>query len=178
LTHKGDPVAHQDAPALIETHRLAAGAHHARYTDAEVRALFSPISIPASSFLPFYDTYDYERTRELLKNRVTLTPQYYSAPVIFPPSVTVTKVTLYGYRDDASATLSLYLARVDRVGSLVTMATCVSNWITGYSSIYDDIISYAVINNNNYSYALALIVDADDDVDNVKLSGVKIEFTG
>jgi hypothetical protein len=37
-THAGLAAVHQDAPALIETHRLAAGAHHAKYTDAEAVA--------------------------------------------------------------------------------------------------------------------------------------------
>jgi len=37
--HRLLPTVHQDAPALIETHRLIAGAHHDRYTDGEAEAV-------------------------------------------------------------------------------------------------------------------------------------------
>ena len=55
--HKILPTIHQDAPGLIETHRLVAGAHHAKYTDANavaalvaVDAIFGP-DFAATSFL-------------------------------------------------------------------------------------------------------------------------------
>ena len=53
------PTVHQDAPNLIENHRLVAGAHHAKYTDAEAKAIHSPISLPPTSFFPALDTSDY-----------------------------------------------------------------------------------------------------------------------
>jgi len=42
-THAGLPTVHQDAPALIETHRLVAAAHHAKFTAAEARAAINNI---------------------------------------------------------------------------------------------------------------------------------------
>lgn len=43
LAHSLIATAHQDAPGLIETHRLVAGAHHTKYTDVNSRAAISNI---------------------------------------------------------------------------------------------------------------------------------------
>lgn len=176
--HKILPTVHQDAPGLIETHRLVAGAHHAKYTDAEARSLWSPMSIPPASFFPRYDTYDWYLTTSYLRNRAVLTTQYYIAPVIFPPGITITKLTLYGYRDDVSSSMRLRFYRVNRTAGSSLMADILCDWTTGWSSLYDDSISYAVIDNIGYSYALFLDLNPNDDVLDVRLSGAKIEFTG
>ena len=178
LAHKGDPVAHQDAPALILAHKGDASAHHAKYTDAEARALLSPVSIPPPAFVPFLDNQDFEIRQEFLKNRAVLVVQYFVAPVIFPDGVTVTKLTLYGYRDDVDAVLALGLNRVHRLGGSNLMASVTSNWTTGWSSFYDDTINNSIINNGIYSYALVLTLNPNDAVADVKFSGAKIEFTG
>jgi hypothetical protein len=41
--HAALPTVHQDAPALIATHKADASAHHAKYTDAEARASINDI---------------------------------------------------------------------------------------------------------------------------------------
>jgi hypothetical protein len=174
----GIHAAHQDAPALIETHRLVAGAHHAKYTDAEARAVHSPISIPPSAFVPYYDTYDWAIIRQTLKNRTALTTQYFVAPVYFPQGVVTTKVIFYAYRDDAASVISLVLSRAGRTGGLVGMIALVADWTTGWSSINTTTIAYATVDNDLYSYVLRLRVDPNDSVDDVAFSGVVIEFTG
>jgi hypothetical protein len=176
--HAALPTVHQDAPALIETHRLVAGAHHAKYTDAEARAVHSPISIPPSAFVPYYDTYDWAIIRQTLKNRTALTTQYFVAPVYFPQGVVTTKVIFYAYRDDAASVISLVLSRAGRTGGLVGMIALVADWTTGWSSINTTTIAYATVDNDLYSYVLRLRVDPNDSVDDVAFSGVVIEFTG
>ena len=41
--HVANPIAHQNAPALIATHAALSSAHHVRYTDAEARASINNI---------------------------------------------------------------------------------------------------------------------------------------
>lgn len=177
-THAGLPTVHQDAPGLIETHRLVAAAHHAAYTDAKARAAMSPISLSPAAFWPIFDTYDYDQGGNFLKNRIALTAQYYQANVSFPPGVTITKLTFFAYRDDALSDTSITLYRVGRTGALSAMATVVANWIDGYNSSYDDSIVYAVIDNVDYSYLLQCSIEPNDNVLDVRLVGAMIDFTG
>ena len=177
-THALLPTVHQDAPDLIETHRLVPAAHHAKYTDGEARAVYSPISISPPAFLPRYDTQDWFCHQYILKNRASLLIQYFSAPIIFPPGVTVTKLTLYGDRNDALAVLMLQLLKNTRNGGGITMAQVTADWITGVSSGYDDSITDPVINNNLYSYALDVTLNPNDSVNDVVFLTAKIEFTG
>jgi len=177
-THAALPTVHQDAPALILTHKGDASAHHVKYTDAESRALLSPLSVPPGAFSSYLDTQDFTNTLSVLQNRVSLLAQYFITPVFFPNAVTITKLTLYGYRDDAASLLCINLYRIHHLGGSVIMATVTSNWTTGWSSLYDDSITNPVIDNDLYSYGLDVALNPNDSVDDVKLSGVKIEFTG
>ncbi|MBA7494449.1 hypothetical protein ES702_05025 [subsurface metagenome] len=178
LIHKNIATAHQDAPTLIENHRLVPGAHHAKYTDAEARAVYSPISIPAAAFMPRHDTYNWSNYGSYLMNRTDLTSQSFTAPVFFPPGVTVTKVVLYGYRNDADAILSLALYRIGRDASATLMSNNIANWIDEWNSIEDTTIIVPTIDNVNYSYVFILALDPDVSVLNVRLNSAKIEFTG
>lgn len=177
-THAGLATVHQDAPALILTHKGDASAHHAKYTDAEARAVHSPISIPPSSFRFRSSLYDFFLSQDVLKNLTSLSMQYFYAPLILPNGVTITKITLYGYRDDVDAALTLILYRSDRQGSSDNMGGAISNWTDGWGSRYDVSINNPVVDNANYSYTLRVVLDPNDSVEDVQLSGVKIEFTG
>jgi len=178
LTHKGDPVAHQDAPSLIATHAAITAAHHAKYTDAEARASLSPIIIPALSFLPGQDDTEYIRAAHYIHNRTSLLATPYFAPVFFPNGVTVTKITIYGYRNDNLANIMVNLSRSNMAGSQDFLTSLVADWFSGWSSMYDDSISYSLIDNTSYAYLLSLSLNPNDDVGDVRLSGVKIDFTG
>jgi len=146
--------------------------------DAKARAVHSPISISPASFLPASDDKDYIVTVTELKNRITLAFQIFVAPVLFPPGVTVTKLTFYGYRDDAASAIALYLMRADRVNGWVIMAQDMGNWVDGYNSGIDATIAYALINNSLYSYSLYLEITPNDAVGDVTFNGAEIEFTG
>lgn len=177
-THAGLATVHQDAPGLIETHRLVAGAHHARYTDAEVRAAFSPIVIGAAQFLPEHDTNDWSFSNNYLMNRSSLTLQYFYAGIRFPPGVTITKITMYGYRDDADSSILCYFRRGDLVGSYVNMGFISADWTTGWSSSYDNTINYSVIDNTQFSYFMLIALNPNNSVWDVRFSAIIIEFTG
>ena len=176
--HAALPTVHQDAPGLIETHRLVAGAHHAKYTDAEARALHSPLSVAPSSFFPRYDTNDWELGTSYIKNRITLNAQNFYAGLFFPDNITITKVTFYAYRTDALATIQLQLLRNNRAGTSNIMSSLIPDWTSGYSSMYDDSISNDVVDNSLYFYFLQLYINPNDSTLDALLSGVKIDFTG
>jgi hypothetical protein len=176
--HAALPTVHQDAPALIATHAADASAHHAKYTDAEARAVHSPMSIPASCFVPWVDTYDFTRNNIQLRSRVSLTLQIFAAGLIFLNSITISKLTLFGYRDDGASTLRIRLLRSDFAGAVVTVADVIADWTDGYGSIYDASIDYAVVDIVNYFYTLELRIEPNDSVFDVRLLAAQIEFTG
>jgi len=164
--------------ADLATHAGLPAVHHARYTDAEARVNFSPISVPPAAFISNTDGQDYVNATTMLQNRTSLNSQVFVAPVYFPHGVTVVRLTLYGYSDDATAILQIALYRIHRLGGLVEMALVRADWTTGWSNLADESISYALIDNSLYSYSLALSIDPYDSVDNVRFSAAKIDFTG
>jgi len=138
----------------------------------------SPISVTPAAFKPRLDTDDWHLIDTGLKNRAALTVQTFYANVAFPNGVTVSKVTLYGHRDDAASAMSIILKRIDRVENDATMATCTSDWTDGTGSIYDDSIANAVIDNSSYSYILQLSLNPNDTINDVRFTGAMIDFTG
>ena len=136
-----------------------------------------PLAIPPSAFVPCTDTQDWETRQTHVQNRAVLVSQYFFAPVILPDKAIVKKLTFFGYRDDAVADMDLILHRQDRANNEVTMAIVGADWIGGFSSGYDDTISYAVIDNENYDYSLSLILNPNDDPLDVYLTGVLIDWS-
>ena len=49
-SHAADPVAHQDAPDLILTHKGDASAHHSRYTNSEAVAAVEAGAVITTSY--------------------------------------------------------------------------------------------------------------------------------
>jgi len=168
---------HQNAPALIATHAADDDAHHAKYTDAEARVLHSPISVPPAAFQPKHDNYDWTIDDYRLFNRSALTSQEYFAPVFLPPGATVTKLTLYGFRDDVAADMHLYLRRITGVGSHTTMALCAADWTDDAGAISDSTIDVALVDNSTYAYSLELVLDPNDSVLDVQFYRAEIEFS-
>ena len=138
----------------------------------------SPLSIPAAAFVPYNDIYDFTIDHTQIFNRTSLEIHLYYAPVILPHGATVSKVTLYGYRNDALAAMTLILYRVDPTESVAEMAMLMADWTLGAGSIYDDTIDYATIDNENYQYILEVGLDPNDDISDVRFFGAKIEFRG
>jgi len=137
----------------------------------------SPIALPHNAFIPQSDTIQYTLYTSVLVSRLLLTSQVFFAPVFLPDGVTVTKLTLFGYRDDAASVFSITLYRNDRADGNVIMGTVIADWTTGYSSKYDDSIASALIDNDDYQYVVYVTIDPNDSIWDVRFSGVKIEFT-
>lgn len=144
--------------------------------DAIFRDALSPIAISPSAFMPEHNGYDWSITWLRVKNNSTLNPQSFYAPINFPNGVTVTKLTLYGYRDDGSATMTLTLVRNDRENAVSTLASITADWTSGYSSKEHTTIDNSVIDNENYNYALKVSLNPNDSTDDIWLTGVEIEF--
>lgn len=136
----------------------------------------SPISIHPSAFLPERDTVDYQRTPANLWKLTTLGSAMFYAPVILPHGSTITKLTLFGYRDDSEAYLDLYLGRITNAGSNYEMALISADWTNGSGSGYDDTILYSTIDNSSYSYYLKCVINPNDHVDDVILISAQIDF--
>lgn len=140
-------------------------------------AMLSPIAIPAGHFMPTYDTDDWTRDATGLRNRSTLNLQHFYTPIYFPDGVTVSKLTLYGYRNDADAIMYLYLYRLDHTSTSTAMANVIADWTSGNSSGYDDSISNATIDNDTYSYYLRVDLDPNDNVADVKFISAEVAFS-
>lgn len=134
------------------------------------------VSIPPAAFVPTTDTQDWLIDGGKVRNNAVLDLQRFYAPAIFPNGVTVSKLTLYGFRNDPLATMVLELRRAGRVGSHTLMAQCTADWTDEYGSIYDDTITDPVIDNANYSYLLELSLHPNDAAQDVWLTGAVIEL--
>lgn len=137
----------------------------------------SPISVPASAFLPTDDQTDYTVDYGRLLRRTSLTIGYFYAPVFFPHGVTVTKLTLFAYRDDYSASVKIELHRVSFQSVSDALCGVTANWGDGYGNHYDDTIESAQVDNSLYSYCLLCRISPNDSVNDVRFIRAQIEFT-
>jgi len=96
--------------------------------------------------------------------------------VFFPNGATITKLTLYGFRNDANATMTLALVRNDRENAVSTLASITADWTTDYSSGEDTTISNAIVDNATYDYALRLSLNPNDSTGDIWLTGATIEI--
>lgn len=176
--HAALPTVHQNAPALIETHRLAGNAHHNEYTDAKARSLSSPLSLPPPAFRPYNDNHDYVCDTHLLLHRVSVLPQYFLSPVIIDSGCTIIKVTLFGYINLATDILSLHMVRASRIGTKTTMVDVVGNWTGGYGNRFNETIANPVIDNASYTYSVYVLINPNSSVLDCGFTGAQIEFTG
>ena len=136
-----------------------------------------PLAMGPEHFGPLNDTYQFFRDATVLRNSTVLTIQNFYAPVVLPQGAKVQKVTLYGYRDDALATLGLRMYRSDRVGNMLIMADMSADWTDGYGSIEDTTIDYDTIDNETYTYDLMVSLSPNDDVNDVRYTAGVIEWS-
>lgn len=135
-----------------------------------------PLSIHPAAFVPQLDSYDWAVDAVRLRNRVALSTQEYIAPINLPNGASITKVTLYGYRDDGAADLSIEVRRNDRAGNSGFIAEVVADWTDGYGSKSEEDIDNAQINNTAYGYSVRVHLNPNDDVGDCQLTGVEIEW--
>ena len=137
----------------------------------------SPITIHPSAFTPQDDTVDYHCYEGGLRRRADLAAGYFHAPVDLPHGVTVSKLILYGFRNDAAAALELILRCVTNTGSVNPMATILADWTDDNGSKEETSIGYATVDNANNSYYLYCQINPNDNVWDVILRRAVIEFS-
>ncbi len=129
------------------------------------------VSVSAAAFGPKEDQYDFTNFGGQLRNNDGNSDRYY-APVQLPHGATVTKMTWY-WSDTSIYGGTAALRRGTNTGSYLLMAEVQTSGSGGNGSSYDGSISYATIDNQNYTYYLRWSL-ADTDV---KGYYVVIEYT-
>lgn len=137
----------------------------------------SPITVNCAAFGPRDDTVDFDRRSINLNNRTSLTYTTYYANVCLPHGVTITKLTLSGYRDNEATDLYLGLLRVRRNASESEMVGVDADWTDGNGSGEETSISYATIDNTIYSYALYIDISPTNSVGDCVFYCAQIDFS-
>ena len=99
------------------------------------------------------------------------------AGVNLPNGCIITSFKAHWTRDDASATGTISLYRSDFTGTSNAMASADSDSTAGDHTVEDTSISYATINNADYSYGIEIVLDPNDDWHDVALYAVTITYT-
>ena len=136
-----------------------------------------PLSIGSGAFVSQNDTYDWFIDSLTLRNRTALVSQFFNAPVFLPQGAVVTKLTFFGFRDDALSTIALQLQRRKIGEAEEVMGIVTADWTGGEGSGYDDTIDYAKIDNENYAYWLLLTVIPNDVVTDCIFRWATIHWT-
>jgi hypothetical protein len=127
------------------------------------------LSIPAAAFRPRNEGYDFTNTGRELRNDDGAS-DYFRAPVLLPHGVTVTRLTFF-YSDSSGEEGLAELRRnnMDDTHSQLAYVTTVN----GQPSGVDDSISFATVDNSQYSYfMLCNLPDTD-----MEAYGMIIEYT-
>ncbi len=160
----------------ISQFRILNGADTTAFTVTETGAVsWMPqtgyLSLSAADFQPQVDGYDFSNTGQRLQN-VDGSSDNYIAPVQLPHGATVTRLTFY-WRDTSSSNGVLSLYRNGLAGTSSLMAYASTSGNAGNGSSYDSTISYATVDNSQYSYFLSLGLPDS----NVWCYGAIIEYT-
>jgi len=100
------------------------------------------------------------------------------AGVHLPHGATITSFKVYWFRDDASASGTANLSRVQvNTGQYTEMAAADSDSSAGSHSVEDTTIGNPVVNNNSYRYIVVVTIDPNDNSLDVNLAGVLITYT-
>ncbi|MBU1878039.1 MAG: hypothetical protein KJ734_03725, partial [Chloroflexi bacterium] len=130
------------------------------YGDPDVRITDSSapgrehLSIPAAAFRPISSQYDYENHGRFLKQFAGGTGNgLYLAPVQLPHGATITAVTFHWYDTLVGTEGAATLRRSNRTSaSESNMAYAATFDESGYGSSRDNTITYATVDNVNYTY--------------------------
>lgn len=139
--------------------------------------ILSPISLPAAAFRAEDDNLDFFCDATGLRRGTSTDAAYFYHALRLPHGVTLTRLTLFGYRDDANSLISLHIFRVSNAGATVGMIGLDSNWTDGEGSITGTSFMYATINNNDYAYVMRAYIVPNDAVGDVILRRAKLEFS-
>ena len=133
--------------------------------DLTWQAETSYISIPAAAFECPNNISQYVNSGWRVDCSTNSPPAgYFTAPAQLPHNCTVTKLTFYWSDLSTANNGALILQRSNMDGSIYDMASTSTSGNSGYGSSSDATISYAIIDNSQYTYFLTLNVAADIDI--------------
>ena len=135
-------------------------------------------SIPASAFVPLYNTRDYRIGTDVRNLEASLSGVFY-APIQLPHRVTIDNITGYWYDEEASLEIDCKLYRTLGDGYVQVLADISSFGDTGFNSTVDDSISFGppIIDNSAYEYTLYLVIPANSPTSNLRFRYATIGFT-
>lgn len=123
----------------------------------------NPLIVPASDFMPKYDSFDWDldygagNPGSFLAARTTTTLQEFFAHVKLPQGAKITNMVMYAYKNGATGEITVNLNRFTAGGTAyVNMATCTALDWGDWGMVEDNSIDYPDIDNESYSYILAL----------------------
>ena len=135
-----------------------------------------PFILGGANFIPEQQTYDWLITGSDLRNDTSLTPQHFHTNYLLPNGVTVNKITLYGFRNDALAEMTVRFYRFSRDGTTELMCDVIADWTDGDGSLEQSTINYPVIDNENYAYAIRVTMDPNDATSDIKFRFLRIDW--
>ena len=135
-------------------------------------------SIPASAFVPLYNTYDYRIGTDVRNLEASGSCVFY-APIQLPHRVTIDNITGYWYDEEASLDIDCKLYRTVGDGYVQVLADVSSSGNTGFNSTVDTSISFGppIIDNGAYEYTLYLVIPANSPTSNLRFRYATIGFT-
>lgn len=138
--------------------------------------LSKSFTIHPAAYKPTRATHVFALAGGELDNLSTLNAQTFMANVKMPHGKTVNALALFGFRDDASATLQLTLHRSDLFGNTALMGDISATWTDGYNGGTDSSINNAVIDTESYVYYSVINIDPNDAVGDVRFCAARVGF--
>ncbi len=149
------------------------------FTDLNIGTTTRRISIPQAAFVPNSSTVTYSRNPDFLKNSTTNIYHYYYAPVSLPDGAVVTQLEGIFYDNETTFDGAITLHMITPGGSSTynIMANASTTGAPGVTTIVDNSIDYATIDNENYNYIIGISMRYSADAYDMRLYGAEIEYT-
>ena len=151
------------------------------FASVAVPATTRYLSVPACAFKSaiFDDLWELLESGKYLVN--TESSPYLGkichAPVYFPHGAIITSVKFYYFRNDAASNMEVWLYRKEATTSSSSMARITVNTTTDWADMEDTSITNDTIDNSQYSYYVALLINNNDSPGDCKYDKVIITYT-
>lgn len=134
------------------------------------------IMVSAFEFKPYSGDYSQAYNGTLLYNPSATLITDSLAGVMLPHGATITKMTLY-FEDNSSTNTFVYLLRAgaDGATSIVTSCGSIGAQVGFRTASNQSAVLYPVVDNQNYSYALELVIPGFSGLD-IRISNVRIDY--
>lgn len=146
------------------------------FDDLNINTTTRRLALSHASFVPNEGTALYHRTVHYLYNTTNLDQVFY-APVSFPDGAIVTQLEGNFYDNEAIFDMRIRLYRIDVNGGYDEMAYAITSDTPGYTTIEDNSIIYASIDNERYNYVVAFNLHYNSSYLDSRFHGAEIEYT-